>query len=213
MNNKLKILTVAAIPFILNGCVAGAVVTGAQAAKTIAEERTAGTRVDDNAIAISINNKFIRKDFEGMFGAVTTDIKEGRVLLTGKVKDPMTKKEAERLVWEVEGVKEVINEINVDDKGDITNYMNDVWISNQLTARMLLTKNFKDVNYNNSVVNGVVYLMGIAQDERERDAAIEIARRTKGVKRVVSHIILKDDPRRGVYSGHAPTNTAPANRY
>ncbi len=200
MKNTVKIITIAAMPFMLNACVGGAVFTGAQAAKTIAEERSAGNRFDDNAIALSINNKFIQKDFEGMFGSISTDIKEGRVLLTGKVKEPLNRMEAERLVWEVNGVREVINEIEVTDKGDIGTYMNDAWISNQLSARMLFTKNFKDVNYNNSVVSGVVYLMGIAQDQKELEAAVEIARRINGVKRVVSHIILKDDPRRGVWA-------------
>jgi len=41
-----------------------------------------------------------------------------------------------------------------------------------------------------------VYLMGIAQDEAELSQVAEHARNIGGVKDVVSHVVLKDDPRR-----------------
>jgi osmotically-inducible protein OsmY len=200
MKKYLQIATILSLPFALNACVAAAVVTGTQAAKTLAEERSAGARVDDNTIDIEIKNKFVQKDFEGLFGAVSTDINEGRVLMTGKVKDEITKKDASRLVWEVNGVKEVINELQTDDKGSFSSYMEDAWIANQVRTRMIFTKKFRDINYDISVVNKTVYIMGIAQNQEELDAATEIARRTKGVTKVVSYAILKDDPRRGIWA-------------
>ncbi|MEQ1790534.1 MAG: BON domain-containing protein [Rickettsiales bacterium] len=207
LNNYLKIATILTLPIALNACVAAALVTGTQAAKTLAEERSAGSRVDDNAIDIALKNKFVQKDLEGLFGSVSTDINEGRVLLTGKVKDEITKKDASRLAWEVGGVKEVINELQADDKGSIASYMEDAWIANQVRTRMLFTKRFRDINYDISVVNTVVYIMGIAQTQEELEAATEIARRTKGVTKVVSHAVLKDDPRRGIWAEKPTTSS------
>jgi len=45
-------------------------------------------------------------------------------------------------------------------------------------------------------LNGVVYLFGIAQSQKELDRATGHARNVKGVVKVVSHVILKTDPKR-----------------
>jgi osmotically-inducible protein OsmY len=42
----------------------------------------------------------------------------------------------------------------------------------------------------------VAYVLGIAQSNDELDKVLETIANTKGVKRVVSHVILKDDARR-----------------
>ena len=54
------------------------------------------------------------------------------------------------------------------------------------------------INYSVETVNGTVYLIGIAQDEAELVRVIEHARGIEDVKRVVSHVVLKDDRRRPV---------------
>ena len=194
-----KFLLLALIPFALNGCAVAAVVTGAEAAKTIAQERSVGSRVDDNAISVQINDKFIQKNFEGLFTDVSTEITEGRVLLTGSVKKAEYRYEAEKLTWEVPGVKEVINELQVTDGSTFTGYMTDAWLSRAVKTRLIFTKGISSSNYNVESVNGTVYLMGIAQNERELQSAIDVARTVKGTKEVVSHVLLKDDPRRGVW--------------
>jgi osmotically-inducible protein OsmY len=97
----------------LSGCYAATIFTAAEAGKTFAQERSTGARVDDNAIAMKINNAFVQKDFEQLFANIDTEISEGRVLIAGTVNNPDLRVEAERMVWEVPGVKEVINEIQV----------------------------------------------------------------------------------------------------
>jgi osmotically-inducible protein OsmY len=54
----------------------------------------------------------------------------------------------------------------------------------------------KNINYTVDVENGVVYLMGIAQDQDELDRVIATARDISDVKKVVNHVLLKSDPRR-----------------
>ncbi len=184
----------------LSGCFAATIFTAAEAGKTLAQERSAGSRLDDNSIAISINDKFAQKDFNDLFANVDTQISEGRVLLAGSVKNPENKVEAERLTWEVAGVKEVINEIQVNNASSFKTYVQDAYISRHIKTRMFLTEGIKSVNYGVETVEGTVYLMGIAENKKELDIAVAIARRAPGVKRVVSHVIFRDDPRRGVYS-------------
>lgn len=180
---------------LLSGCIPAIIAGGVVGTSTATQERTAGERLDDNGIALAINAKLAEKD-KDTFTTVATDVREGRVLLTGKVKDPMTKKDAEEITWRIQGVREVINELKVTNEESFGNYVSDAWISNQIRARMLVTKGIKNTNYGVQTVDRVVYLMGIAQNEQESKVAIEIARRTPNVQRVISHVILKDDPRR-----------------
>ena len=197
-----KVLTALLVTTALSGCIPAAIVAGTAGVSTATQERTAGERLDDNGIALAINKKFIQKD-KDLFAAVATDVREGRVLLTGKVDSPITKKDAEEMAWRIQGVREVINEIKVTNEESFGNYVSDAWISNKIRAQMLVTNGIKSQNFGVQTVDRVVYLMGIAQDEKESKVAIEIARRTSNVQRVVSHVIIKNDPRRAAL-GRAP---------
>ncbi len=99
-----------------------------------------------------------------------------------------------RLAWQAEGVKEVINEIQVTDRGGLVDYARDTWISAQLTTKLLLDKAIKAINYNVETVNGVVYMIGIAQDQAELERATNHARTIPNVAKVVSHVRLKSAP-------------------
>ena len=73
------------------------------------------------------------------------------------------------------------------------------WINTQIRTRGLLAKDIRSVNYNVESVNGTVYLMGIAQDQAELSRMEYVARTTKGVQKVISHVRMKNDPRRDAY--------------
>jgi osmotically-inducible protein OsmY len=179
----------------LGGCVAaagGAAGTGF----TVTQERSAGEIVDDATVWTRINSHYIQKDVNDLFSHVNIEVHEGRVLLTGNVEAPQTKVEAVRLAWQAEGVKEVINEIEVRNKTSLNDSARDTWLTAQVKSKFLLERNMRSVNYTVETVNGVVYLLGIAQDEDELSIATKIASRVKGVKKVVSHVRLKDDPLR-----------------
>jgi len=181
----------------LTGCIPSLVITGATTGGVIAaQERSAGNAVDDAGIRLALNNLYIEKDTKDLFANVDIRVSEGRVLLTGDVDKPETKVEAVRLAWKPKGVKEVIDEIQVNDKTGIIDYARDSWIAAEIRTKMLLEKNLRSVNYNAEVVNNVVYLMGIAQNHEELDKATYLASTTPYVKQVVSHVIMKDDPRR-----------------
>ena len=195
-----KLTIVALLGFSLTGCAAGAIFAGVEAAKTIAQERSAGSRVDDNGIALRVNDAFIQKNVDDLYAGVATTILEGRVMLTGTVADPQLRTDAEDMVWQIPGVKEVINEVQVTDTNSFQDYSNDVWVANNVRGKLLFTKGIASSNYFVETVNGKVYMMGIAKDENELRNAIEVARRVSGVQEVISHVIMKDDPRRAEWA-------------
>jgi osmotically-inducible protein OsmY len=145
---------------------------------------------------MDISERFFAHDFE-MFRKVDLIVREGRVLMTGSVQKPEHRVDAVRLSWQTVGVKEVINEIQVVDSTSLSDQASDVWIATRLRSAILFDKYVSAVNYTIDVVNGTVYLMGIAQDEREIERVVNHARNLPRVRKVVSHMVTKKDPRRG----------------
>jgi osmotically-inducible protein OsmY len=119
-------------------------------------------------------------------------VHEGRVLLTGKANSQETVIEVVNIAWGIVGVREVINELRVDARDQPDSYAKDAVISGQVKSRLFLEKNINSVNYTVETVDGVVYMMGIAQDQIELERAAAVAATTSGVRKVVSHVRLKD---------------------
>jgi len=63
-------------------------------------------------------------------------------------------------------------------------------------AKFKTTKHIRSLNYDVTTVDGTVYLFGIAQDSEEMRLTASVASKIKGVKNVVSHVILRYDQRR-----------------
>ncbi len=169
------------------GTLIGAAATGGVA---IAEERTVGQQIDDATINATISEGLFSYN-EQLFQDISIDVTEGRVLLTGKVLEPEDRMEAVRIAWQAEGVKEVLNEIQVTDKGGFESYLSDVRISNELRTDLLFDSQIESINYNVDTVGQIVYITGIAQDQDELDRVIGHARVISGVKQVVSHVRIK----------------------
>ena len=192
----LNILLVAAMGGLLSGCAATVVGAGATAGVAAAEERGIDGAIDDIKIRTEINHLWFQKDVE-MYRKVTLNISEGRVMLTGMVATEQARADAVRLSWQVSGVKEVLNEIKVVPAGESGwDQANDLWIQQKLKARLLTDGEIKNINYIVDVTDSVVYLLGIAQSGAELDRVIAHARDVSGVKRVISHVRQKTDPRR-----------------
>ena len=174
---------------------------GSTAGVVAAQERTVGHAIDDLSIKTAIISKFVQKDTNDLLINVDVEVSEGRVLLTGDVNKAETAMNAVKLAWQVEGVKEVLNELKVNDKGDWQKWLTDIWITQQVRAKLLLEKNVRSINYSIETVHGTVYIMGIAQSKAEMDKVMYIASITRYVKEVVNHVRLKDDPRRAPFKG------------
>lgn len=174
---------------VLQSCVPVAVAgAGAKAAELGGQDRPIGQGIDDLAVETKINKRFFDKDVNDLFHNVDVDVINGRVFLTGNVKQPETAIQAVGETWKVKGVTEVVNEIQVENTSGITDAARDIWIENQIAARMLFTKGIKSANFTIEAVNGVVYILGSARDEAELRRVTDIASRTKYVTQVISHV-------------------------
>ena len=178
-----------------SGCAGMLIGAGATAGVAVAQERSIGDAVDDKAIQFRVNALLLRYD-EAVFRRVDVKSVEARVVLTGTVATPENRLEAARLVWQVETVKTLANELIIQDETSVVDFVHDSWVTTQLRARMLRDGEILDLNYTVETVNGIVYLLGIAQDEKELDRVTRHARAIPGVEQVVNHVRLKNDPER-----------------
>jgi osmotically-inducible protein OsmY len=179
----------------LASCLSTAIGAGAEVGVSASEERGIGGTVHDTEIEAEINAAWFKKDVK-MFQDVELRVLEGRVMLTGKIDNTAERDAAVQLAWQQNGVREVIDEIQITTEMGLVDYSRDVRIANTLRAKMLFDRDIMSINYDVVVDNGVIYLLGIAQSKDEIDRVIAYARAIDGVRRVANHIILKTDPSR-----------------
>jgi osmotically-inducible protein OsmY len=176
----------------LSGCGPTTVIgAGAMAGNAAMQERGFVKTVEDTATEAKISTNLLSYSAE-LFVDVSVEVYEGRVLLTGKVKQTKDRIEAVRIAWNTSGVKEVINEIQVEDTSDLLDAARDQWVTAKLAAKITLDKQIKSINYSLETVNGTVYVMGIAQSQAELDRVRNHARQLSYVRRVISYVRIKD---------------------
>lgn len=175
---------------VLSGCVTVATTAAVEGAKVAAEDRSVNSAASDAKIQLRINDKLLQYSTT-LFTDVDLTVTEGRVLLTGNVPKAADRVKAVELVWQVPGVKQVMNELQVREGTGVSGYASDTWLITKIRSQMILAKDVISINYNVDVVNGIVYLMGIAQDQAELDRVKTLVRNTSGVKDLVSYVRVK----------------------
>ena len=162
--------------------------TGAGAAIAAAEdEKTLGDAFDDTSISIGIKDRVFMYEAI-LITKIGVDVEKGKVLLTGILKDQNKRVEVVRLAWKQPGVKEVINEIEIEDTFNIKNYAEDKIIQVQLVGKVLADKNIKKLKYNFEVQNKVIFILGVTSDEAELERVFGHARSIKGVQDIISYV-------------------------
>ena len=134
---------------------------------------------------------------------INTDVKNGNVVLTGKVENSVDKKLAEELVANIDGVTSVDNKLTVvsdkDMEGDMsddmedtvdegTSELTDAKIATVIKTRLLMDTDISGFDIDVDVENGVVTLTGDVDSDAERDLAVEIAKNAYDVKDVESNL-------------------------
>jgi osmotically-inducible protein OsmY len=187
-----RILTLLVLSLALAGCMTVVSSAGEESAYVVSQERSTGDAASDARIRLLVSDKLFQYSTD-VFAEVNLTVVEGRVLLTGNVMHAKDRVKAVELVWQVPGVRQVENEIQVHDGTGVGGYAKDSWIIAKLRTRMMFEKHVLSINYNIDCVNGVVYLMGIAQDQDELNRVIHLARDSAGVVDVVSYVRMKFD--------------------
>tara|TARA_Y100000768_G_C23920545_1_gene654706 strand:+ start:412 stop:993 length:582 start_codon:yes stop_codon:yes gene_type:complete len=191
-NSSIVVILLISLFNVLGCSPANILATGGATGMVVAEgDRSFGTVVDDATIKINIAAKFINSD-DNLFVDISTSVLEGRVLLTGLVDNQEIRIEAVRKVWEVEGVNEVVNEIQIGNRESIKEYAQDVWITAQVRGLAAKEIGLRSISYNFETIKGKVYIVGISSRPEQLEKVIEVAKTVKGVNEIVNYVIVKE---------------------
>jgi osmotically-inducible protein OsmY len=180
MRKLIGLAAVAAALPLVNACFPLAATGVGAAALVAADRRTTGIYIEDENIEL----KSLGREREFTGSHVTATSFNRRVLLTGEAPNEQAKKDIEQAIRSIPNVREVVNEIQIAGASSLASRGNDVLITSNVKARMLNNGRFSPNHVKVVTEAGVVYLMGLLT-RAEADAAVEVARTTSGVNRVV----------------------------
>ena len=178
----------------LSACAPALVGVGTAAVAASSTEKGFSTSVADGVINTKLSDRYLRTDID-LVETVSISVNEGAVLLTGTLSTQEKKINATRLAWEIKGVREVVNEIEVTGPTSIKSKAKDFAAAAQLRLKIIGDGSVSSLNFSIDVVDGVVYLSGVASTEEERARVIELAQELPFAKKVVDYIILSSDRR------------------
>lgn len=201
-------LLAAAIPM-LSGCFGAAILGTGAGVLMASDRRPAETYVTDEAIEVRANDRI--KDQFGDRVHVSVTSYDRSVLLVGEVPDAATRSAVEKVVSGVPNVKSISNELMIAGANSLSGESNDAYITTKVKARFVDANQFSANHVKVVTEAGVVYLLGIVT-KREADEAVQIARTTAGVMKVVRvfEIISEERARQLDSSTEASTPPAPA---
>jgi osmotically-inducible protein OsmY len=199
----------------LTGCiplvVGGAAVGAGGAGYVAGQERGVGGLVSDRTLKSRVEDQWYYANKE-MARSLTANVENGKVVITGTVKEPEWKVDAVRLAWQVDGVTEVHNEAAVRDTTTFSEDARDTWITTRLRTDLITDTKIRSLNYSIETVNGTVYLMGTARTQAELDRAIDHARNLSGVREVVNYVEIRPGEPRSATAAAPPPPPAAAVR-
>ncbi|WP_076919403.1 BON domain-containing protein [Pseudoalteromonas sp. SK18] len=185
--------------------VLGTTAMGAQASSWENESKDAW--IDGKAETVLLMNTNLN-NFD-----INTDVKNGKVMLTGKVNSEVDKELAEELVLSLDGVTEVENDLTVielKDAKDLTTVdqmnakhhdstmmdsdtesdLTDAKITTVITTRYLFDSEVGGTDIDVDTDNGVVTLKGTVESDAEKQLAMEIANNAEDVRKVVDELTV-----------------------
>ncbi|MBH0050226.1 BON domain-containing protein [Pseudoalteromonas sp. SWYJZ19] len=132
---------------------------------------------------------------------INTDVKNGKVVLTGKVNSELDKELAEELVLSLDGVSDVENSLTVvksmdtkdkskDMMDDDDNDLTDAKITTVITTRFLFDSEVGGTDIDVDTDKGIVTLNGTVGSEAEKQLAVKIAKNAEDVRDVVDNLTI-----------------------
>jgi osmotically-inducible protein OsmY len=166
----------------LQGCfpiVAAGVGTGVM---VTLDRRTLGMQTEDESIEWKAGSRVGDKLRDrGHFNFTSFN---RRVLISGETVSEESKVEAKRIISEIPNVREVFNELIVGPSSSLADRSNDSFVTSKVKSRSVDNGKFNPLHVKVVTEAGTVFLLGMVT-QAEADAAIQVARTTAGVKRVI----------------------------
>ncbi|MDB3857885.1 BON domain-containing protein [Pelagibacteraceae bacterium] len=153
------------------------------------DPRTIGMQIDDTIMQKNLSARLALTD-KRYFLSIQSEVIDGRIFLSGKVKEPEEKIKITKIAWETKGVRSVKNAISIKGHSNFKGTAKDILITSQLRSALIFNKNTKARNYTLETINKTIYIFGIAMTEEEKKEVINEANKIFDVKNVIPSIYL-----------------------
>jgi osmotically-inducible protein OsmY len=180
-----RLLTALLVTLPLLGACVPALIAGGAAGTAISyhDRRSTGIQADDETSEWKGRNRVPARYRDN--ANINFTAFDRVLLVSGEVSDETAKAEIGEMAERIEGIRKVHNELQIAPPSTLGTRSNDVFISSKYKARLLDTEQVSSNHIKPVTESGVLFLMGIVS-EREAKAAIDIARTTAGVRKVVN---------------------------
>lgn len=191
---------------ILAGCFGAAAVGVGAGALMLTDRRNPETYVSDEGMEIRALNRIGEKYGDKVHVNVISYNR--MMLLTGEVPTEVIKADVEKIAASVPNVKSISNELAIAGPSSYGGRSNDSYITSKVKARFVDAGKFQPNHVKVVTEAGVVFLLGLVT-QAEANAAVEIARTTGGVQKVVRVFeIISPEQARAIDNSQPPAPAA-----
>ncbi len=173
-------------------------ITVVPSTKDSAPKRNWRTKVSDKSVSASVRSRLLyHKQFKWLKLGVRTE--NGTTILTGVVDNAFQRQEIERITFETRGVKSVVNQLTIREKGNISSFrdvgeqVSDEFVEKRVESRIVLNRHLSSRRVDVEIDDGVCILTGTVESEPEKQLAESIAVNTQGVSSVRNEIVVRND--------------------
>ena len=167
---------------------------GAIAFSSSAQEKGLGTSINDKVIYVKLRNAIFDWD-PSVSQKISISVNSGSILITGTLNNIEKRIELTKVIWEVNGVKEVNNEVQISETNNLKNIAKDLASLGEIKARLMASKQLNSLNFSIDVVNNIAYISGIASSEEEISLVTQIAQEARFIKEVQNFVKVNKDKR------------------
>jgi osmotically-inducible protein OsmY len=161
-------------------------------ALALTDRRSIGAQTEDKEIDLRGEDR-VKSQFGDRVHINVTSFNRN-VLLTGEAPDAATKAQIETVVRELANVRGIVNEIQIAGVSSFSSRGSDSYLTSKVKARFVDNGGNFSANQIKVVTEAsVVYLLGLVT-RKEAEAAVEIARTTGGVQKVVRVFEYVEEP-------------------
>lgn len=183
MNKLYQIALISAVVVSLSGCVTAMVGATAVGISAATDSRTIGTQIDDTTLEVRVIAAL-----KGESRLDSSRIKvvafNGAIVLLGQVPEQGLNDLAAKIVRDSRGVVRVHNELRVQEVISLATISNDAWLTSRIKTKLLADERVDAAKVKLLTENSEVFLLGLI-DAEQAAAAVELARNTNGVSKVV----------------------------
>lgn len=165
-------------------------------------QQTIGQRIDDSTLKRRVGRALLADPQAARLG-VDVDVVDAVVYLNGEVDSEQQRMQAGKVAANTVGVKEVVNELQVEGAVPDDEDHTDIGIRSTVGSLLLTDPEVRRFQIDVDVVNGVVLLTGVVEDERAKAAAERVAAGVDGVREVQNNLQVHED------QGPAPVDEQP----